>query len=116
MYDALQQVINDSVASGPASAYARQYSSVIDKVAADVATHVSKCGEDAIEAATARWDVDADEVRAVLVEAGLAVEREPEVAESPSTGDATVDARLTAIEESIARLSRIAERAEQYLR
>lgn len=114
MYDTLQQVINDSIATGPAAPYARQYSGVVDKVAADVATHVSKCGEDAITAATQRWDVDPDEVRAVLVEAGLAVEREPEVAAPVADGD--TEARFTAIEETLARLTRIAERAEQYLR
>jgi hypothetical protein len=114
MYDTIQQVINDSVANGPASGYARQYSGVVDKVAADVSTHISKCGEDVIEAATAKWDVDADEVRAILVEAGLAVEREPEVEAPAASGD--TEARLTAIEETLARLSRIAERAEQYLR
>jgi hypothetical protein len=111
MYDAIQQVINDSIASGPASAYARQYSGVVDKVAADVSTHISKCGEDAIEAAVAKWDVDADEVRSLLVDAGLAVEREPETEVPAASGD--TDRRLTAIEQTLARLSALAERAER---
>ena len=114
MFDSIQQVINDSIASSRIGTLARPYQSEIDKVAADVAAHVSKCGEDAIEAAVAKWDVDADEVRAVLVEAGLAVEREPEVEAPAASGD--TEARFAAIEETLARLTRIAERAEQYLR
>jgi len=108
MYDSIRQTINDSVASGPASAYARQYSGVIDKVAADVSAHVSKCGEDAIEAAVSKWDVDADEVRAILVDAGLAVEREPEVQASADDSDTT--RRLATIETRLDALIRMAER------
>lgn len=116
MFDSIQQVINDSIASGAAAPYARQYSGVVDKVAADVAAHISKCSEDAIEAAVEKYEVDADDVRAILVDAGLAVEREPEVAQAEGNSD--VDARLTAIETTLARLSAVAERAERsgYLR
>lgn len=114
MYDTLQQVITDSVAAGPASAYARQYSGVVDKAAADVATHISKCSEDLLAQAD-DLGVDKDDLRAALVEVGLAVEREPEVM-AESTGDAGIDARFERIESTLERLSRIAERAEQYLR
>lgn len=118
MFDSIKQVITDAVASTSAAPYARQYASVIDKVAADVATHVSKQGEDAIAAAVERHDLPEDEVRSLLVEFGLAVEREPEVVAEAGTADSNTEARLTAIEQTLARLSSIAERAERsgYLR
>lgn len=117
MFDSIKQVIDDAITGTAAAPYARQYASVIDKVAADVATHVSKCGEDAISAAVEKYDIDEDEARALLVEAGLAVEREPEVTETPATDDGN-EARFARIEETLARLSAIAERAERsgYLR
>jgi hypothetical protein len=118
MFDTIKQVITDAIAGTSAAPYASQYASVIDKVAADVATHISKCSEDVIAQAEAQ-ELDTDEVRRVLVEAGLAVEREPEVvAEAETTGDPMTEQRLTAIEQTLARLSAIAERAERsgYLR
>jgi len=71
-------------------------------VAADVATHISKCGEDVIAQAEAQ-ELDTDEVRRVLVEAGLAVERvvepEPEVdVEVNVVNDVNLNARISAIE------------------
>lgn len=114
MYDTIQQVINDAIANTPAAGYARQYSGTVDKVAADVATHVSKCSEDLLGKAD-DLGIDEDDLRAALVEVGLAVEREPEVMPE-STGDASIDARFERIESTLQRLSAIAERAEQYLR
>jgi len=119
MFDAIKQVITDSIASNGLAGIARPYQREIDAIVADVAAHVSKCGEDVIAQAEAQ-DFDADEVRRVLVEAGLAVEREPEpeVAETTTTSDPMTEQRLTAIETTLARLSAIAERAERsgYLR
>ena len=120
MFDTIKQVVNDAIEGTAAAPYARQYASVIDKVAADVATHISKCGEDAIEAAVEKYDVPEDEARALLVDAGLAVEREPEVAVANDTTvvNVEVDRRLTAIEQTLTRLNALAERAERsgYLR
>jgi dTDP-4-amino-4,6-dideoxygalactose transaminase len=112
MYDTIRKVIEDAVTAAGYGSYASQYSRVIDAAAADVATHVSKCGEDVMTKLVTDDDMDADEVRALFVENGLAVEREPEVAAS----DTGMEARMTRIEEAIARLSAVAERAEQYLR
>ena len=119
MFDAIKQVITDSIASNGLAGIASPYQREIDAIVADVAAHVSKCGEDAISAAAEKYDVDEDEARALLVEAGLAVEREPEpeVAEATATDDGN-ESRFARIEETLARLTAIAERAERsgYLR
>lgn len=113
MFDTFKTIITDALQGTSAAPYASQYSTVIDKVAADIATHVSKCSEDVIAQAEAA-DYDTDEVRRVLVEAGLAVEREPEVEVNVEVNDTNdIDVRLTAIETTLARLSAIADRAER---
>lgn len=118
MFDTIKQVITDAISGTAAAPYVNQYASVIDKVAADVSTHVSKCSEDLMEKAVSEFDLPADAVREAFVEAGLAVEREPEVVAEAGTADSNTEARLTAIETTLARLSAIAERAERsgYLR
>ena len=117
MFDTIKQVITDAISGTAAAPYVNQYASVIDKVAADVAMHVSKQAEDLMEKAVSEFDLPADAVREAFVEAGLAVEREPEVV-AEAGSDSNTEARLTAIESTLARLSAIAERAERsgYLR
>ena len=107
MYDSIREVVATAVAGSAAAPYASQYASVIDKVAADVATHVSKCGEDTIARLVGDDDLDEDATRALFVETGLAVEREPEVVAAAPSGD--MDARMSAMERKIDALVRLAE-------
>lgn len=108
MFDTIKQVVTDSIEAQGGTALTRPYSRQIDAIVADICTHISKCGEDVIAQAQAN-EIDEDAVRAVLVEAGLAVEREPEVEENHDGGEfspelvdhvalGAVEARISAIE------------------
>jgi hypothetical protein len=125
MFDTIKQVVTDSIEAQGGTTLARPYSRQIDAIVADICTHISKAGEDVITAAVENG-IDEESARDVLVGAGLAVEREPEpepepevvVANDTTVVNVEVDARLTAIETTLARLSALAERAERsgYLR
>jgi len=105
MFDTIKQVVTDSIEAQGLTCLVRPYTQQVDAIVADICTHISKAGEDVIAQAEAQ-DFDADEVRRVLVDAGLAVER-VEVAEPETEGEPSVFAfqRITDVEGKVDALS-----------